>query len=187
MESKDRIHDVLVGIGQTLGRTRLVVLIAVAAVLLVSLSLFLLGAAQALVSVYNAWRELFAGDLESTDLTVRFLEIVSVMLKAVVFHLIGIGLFSLFVAPLNLAVALGIQTLYDLETKVVSVVIVILAVTFLTHFIEWKDSLVLLHHGIALAVAVLSLVVFQLYSHKAREDQQSHHPDVQARSKREMF
>ena len=44
---------------------------------------------------------------------------------------IGVGLYSLFIAPLNLTVSLGVETLSDLESKVLSVVVVIMAVTFL--------------------------------------------------------
>ena len=55
---------------------------------------------------------------DPVELTVEFLEIVSLMLKAVVFYLIGVGLWSLFVAPLNITVSLGVRTLSDLEAKV---------------------------------------------------------------------
>lgn len=117
----------------------------------------------------------------------EFLEIVSVMLKAVVFYLIGVGLYSLFTSPLNLTVSLGVETLNDLESKVISVVVVIMSVTFLEHFIRWEDPLQTLQFGGALALVVLALVLFQMYSHRAKEDQQSHNPDVQARAKRELF
>ena len=125
-------------LARTIGRSRFVVMIAVAAVMMVALSLFLLGAILAALSVWDAWKGVFEGRIGSTDLTVEFLEVVSVMLKAVVFYIIGVGLYSLFMAPLNPTVALGVETLNDLESKVISVVIVILAVTFLEHFIRWE-------------------------------------------------
>ncbi len=62
-----------------------------------------MGAVLAVLRVWDASLGLLHGELGgSTDLTVAFLEIVSVMLKAVVFYIIGIGLYSLFIAPLNL-------------------------------------------------------------------------------------
>jgi uncharacterized membrane protein YqhA len=172
---------------QAIGHSRFIVLLAVIAVLLVAVSLFLLGTIQALVSVWNAWQDVFEGDLHSTHLTVEFLEIVSAMLKAVVFYIIGVGLYSLFVAPLNITISLGVQTLYDLESKIVSVVVVILGVTFLQHFIQWKDPIATLQFGGAMALVVAPLVLFQRYTHKAKEEQKSHSPDEQVRAQRSMF
>ena len=39
----------------------------------------------------------------------------------------------------------------------------------------------------ALALVVAALVAFQMYSHRVKEDQRSHQPDVQVRAQREMF
>ena len=172
---------------QAVGRSRYVVLLAVAAVMLVAVSLFLLGTVQAVAGVYHAWANVAHGDLASTQLTVEFLEIVSVMLKAVVFYLIGVGLYSLFVAPLNITVSLGVETLADLESKVVSVVVVILGVTFLEHFIRWQQPLETLEFGGAAALVVAALVLFQRYNHQAKEDQKAHAPDEQARAQHAMF
>jgi uncharacterized membrane protein YqhA len=172
---------------QTIGHSRFIVLLAVIAVLLVAVSLFLLGTIQAVVSVWHAWSDVFHGDLHTSRLTVEFLEIVSVMLKAVVFYIIGVGLYSLFVAPLNITISLGVQTLYDLESKIVSVVVVILGVTFLQHFIQWKDPLETLLFGGAVALVVAPLVLFQRYAHKAKEEQKAHSPDEQTRAQRSMF
>lgn len=173
-------------LGQAVGRTRFVVLIAVAALLLVAVSLFLLGTVQAVTAVWRAWRATFHGD-QAPHLAVEFLEIVSVMLEAVVFFLICSGFYSLFIAPLNLAIALGVETINDLEERVISVVVAVLAVTFLQHFIRWVNPLETLQFGAALALSVGSLVLFQRYSHRAKEDQKAHKPDTQQRAKREMF
>jgi uncharacterized membrane protein YqhA len=172
-------------LGRLIGRTRYVVLLAVIAVLLVALSLFLLGTILAIMGIWEAWEALFHGRIEATDLTVEFLEIVSVMLKAVFFYLIGVGLYSLFIAPLNIATSLGVETLNDLETKVISVVVVILAVSFLEEFISGKQALEILQYGGALAVAVAALVLFQFYNHRAKEDQQEHGTTEQ--SKEDLF
>lgn len=174
-------------LGRLIGRSRLIVLFAVIAVLLVAFSLFLVGTVQAVVGVWQAWSAVLGGELQFTDITVSFLEIVSTMLKAVVFYLIGVGLYSLFIAPLNVAVSLGVETLHDLESKVVNVVVVIMAVTFLEHFIGWTEPLQTLQFGAALALAVGALVLFQMYSHRAKEAQKARDPDVQARAKQDMF
>jgi uncharacterized membrane protein YqhA len=172
---------------QIIGHSRYIVLLAVVAVLLVALSLFIFGAIQAITGIWHAWKDLLAGDLGATRLTVEFLEIVSLMLKAVVFYIIGVGLYSLFVAPLNITVSLGVQTLNDLESKVVSVIVVILGVTFLEHFISWENPLATLQFGGAMALAVIPLVLFQRFTHKAKDEQRAHKPDEQLHAQQAMF
>jgi len=174
-------------LARAIGRTRYVVLLAVGAVLLVAMALFLFGTFLAVQRLWHAGSAAVGGELNSAQLTVEFLEVVSVMLKAVVFYLIGVGLYSLFIAPLNLTAVLGVETLSDLEVKVVSVVIVIMAVTFLEHFIAWKEPEQLLRFAGALALATVPLVAFQWHAHRVKEDQRSHAPDTQVRAQRRLF
>ena len=178
----------LSGFGRLIGRSRYVVLLAVVAVLLVSVSLFLLGAIGAVKSVVNSWNELaYRGEAGSTEQIVESLAIIGVMLRAVVFYLIGVGLYSLFIGPLNLTTALGVETLSDLETKVVSVVVVILAVSFLQHFVRWERPAETMQFGLTMAAVIVALVLFQLNSRRGKEFAKEHRPDVQKRAQAEMF
>ena len=177
---------------RAIGQSRYIVLLAVISVLLVAVALFLIGVVQAGTGIWAAFQSVAGGDLASgglkaTTLTISFLEIVGTMLKAVVFYIIGVGLYSLFIAPLNLTVSLGVETLNDLEDKIISVVIVILAVTFLEHFVRWDKPLETLEFGAAMAVVVTALVFFQRHSHLAKTAQQEKAPDVTARAKKELF
>jgi uncharacterized membrane protein YqhA len=169
------------------GHTRFIVLIGVAAVLLVAVSLFVLGAVLAAVTVWQAFQSVLTGEIGATNLTVQFLEIVSVLLKAVVFYLVGIGFYSLFIAPLNLPATLGVETLNDLESKVVSVVVVIMAVTFLEHFILWQNAPEMLQFGVAMALVTVALVLFQFHSQRAKEEAVKNTPAVEEDAQRQLF
>ncbi len=186
-EGPRQVHRPPAPLAQAIGRTRYVVLLAVAAVLLVAMALFVAGAATAVIGIWQALQATLRGELGTTDMTVRFLEIVSVMLKAVVFYIVGIGLYSLFIAPLNLTAALGVESLNDLENKIVSVIIVIMAITFVEHFIVWEQPAELLQFGVTLAVVVAALVLFQAYNSRAREEQKLHDPDTEVRAQRDLF
>ncbi|MDQ3550201.1 MAG: YqhA family protein [Bacteroidota bacterium] len=186
-ENNNKPSAVVSGIGAWLGRTRFVVLIAVAAVMLIALSLFLLGTVEAFRSIWNAWDKMFSGQLNAAYLTVEFLEVVTVMMKAVVFYLIGVGLFSLFISPLNVTVALGVLTLSDLEEKIINVIVVILSVTFLQHFILWVDPLQTMYNAASLAMVVIALMLFQHFRQRVREDQKKESPNIQAKAQKEMF
>jgi uncharacterized membrane protein YqhA len=171
---------------RAIGRTRFVVLLGVAAVLLASMALFVLGTMQSVVSVWQAVQGASRGDLASTAMTVQLLEVVSTMLKAVVFYIVGVGLYSLFIAPLNVTAALGVDTLNDLETKVISIVIVIMAVTYLEHFIAWEQPIDMLQFGASLALVVAALVLFQFQTQRAAEEQKQNDPAL-SRAQRELF
>jgi uncharacterized membrane protein YqhA len=170
-----------------IGRSRLIVFVAVIAVLACAVSLFLLGGVLAADTIWSAWRDVIGGRTESTDLGVRFLEIVSVMLKAVFFYLIGVGLYSLFIAPLNVTVALGVETLNDLETKVISVIIVIMAVRFLERFIEGEGGVELIYRAVALSAVTAALVFFKIFAHREGQEFRREQPRTREHAKREMF
>ncbi|MCL4798774.1 MAG: YqhA family protein [Burkholderiales bacterium] len=174
-------------LARLIGRSRNIILIAVAAVMICAFSLFLLGAILAAQTVWTAWSGVLAGHVGTTDLTLRFLEIVTVMLKAVFFYLIGVGFYSLFISPLNVTVALGVETLNDLETKIISVVIVIMAVSFLERFIDWQGRDEVLWSAGALGLVVAALTVFQWQTHRAGQEHKHQHPDILERAKVEMF
>jgi uncharacterized membrane protein YqhA len=174
-------------LAEAIGRTRFIVLVAVVSVILVSVALFVIGAGLAAQGIWRAMQAAARGDLAATSITVDLLEVVSVMLKAVVFYLIGVGFYSLFIAPLNLTAALGIRSFNDLEIKVVSVVVVIMAVTYLEHFIRWDQAVETLLYGLSLGIVVAALVFFQMHTHRAaREDE---HEDARTRfeAQRELF
>jgi uncharacterized membrane protein YqhA len=77
----NELAEKLAPLGRIIGRSRIVVLLAVVAVLLVAFSLFLLGTLMALRGLWHAWSGVLGGELGSADLTVEFLEIVSVLLR----------------------------------------------------------------------------------------------------------
>ena len=177
----------LAGFGRFLSRSRFIVIIAVVAVLLMAVTLFLLGSLQALVSLRDAWQAAFRGQTETGELTVQSLEIVATMLKAVVFYLVGVGLYSLFIAPLNITVALGIESLNDLESKLISVVVVIMATTFLEHFIRWQKPMEILQFGGAFALVVIALVLFQGTGRRADASHGGHDKKAQEHAQHEMY
>jgi uncharacterized membrane protein YqhA len=169
------------------GHTRFVVLLAVLAVLLVAVALFLVASWLAVTGVWYAGRDAVRGELDATKVTVEFLEVISALLKAVIFYLVGIGLYSLFIGPLNLTTALGVETLAELERKVVSIVILILAVTLLEHFIAWEDPTNTLRFGATLALVVVALVAFQLASQRSDRELYLPNKEAQVRAQRELY
>lgn len=174
-------------LAELIGKTRFIVLVAVVSVILVSVALFIMGAGLAVQGIWHAVTSLMRGEEAATRITVDLLEVVSVMLKAVVFYLIGVGFYSLFIAPLNLTAALGIRSFNDLEIKVVSVVVVIMAVTYLEHFIRWDQAVETLLYGLSLGIVVAALVFFQMHSHRAAREDEHENARSRFQAQRELF
>jgi uncharacterized membrane protein YqhA len=151
------------------------------------MSLFILGAGMAVQGVWHAFNALVTGQEATSTITVNLLEVVTVLLKAVVFYLIGVGFYSLFISPLNVAAALGIASFNELEIKVVSVIVVIMGITFLEHFIRWEQAVETLLFGMSLAVVVAALVFFQSHSHREAVEDQHEQALMRMRAQRQMF
>lgn len=80
----------------------LIVLIAVLAIMAVSLAIFILGALASFLKIWVAFSHVKTDHILPVNLLVEFLEIISDMFKAVIFYLVGISFYSLFITPLDL-------------------------------------------------------------------------------------
>lgn len=125
-----------------------------------AVALFTLG--LACQRVYEAGRDLLQGDLSTTTLKSEFLGLVSLTLTSVVFYLIAVGMVELFVSPKFKVLGAHVKSLNDLEMKVLNVIIVVLATTFLERFIAAKDGNEIMKLGAAMAIAIAAIIAFQL-------------------------
>ena len=142
---------------------RLPVLVPIGAVLLAAVSLAVLAAILAATTAWGAFEDVIAGRASTIEMKTEFLGIASLVLQAAVFYLVGIGLYTLFVGPIAIHTAFVPKSLKDLEVKVVNLVVVILATTFMERYTENTDGTSDLAMAGALALAIPALVLFQWY------------------------
>jgi uncharacterized membrane protein YqhA len=94
---------------------------------------------------------------------IEIISIVDDILVAVLLYLVSAGLFVLFygkhVTPEWLE-WLEVGNIYDLKDLILGMIIVILAIAFLEHLMEWKDGKNTLHFGLAIAVIILALTFY---------------------------
>ncbi len=181
-------HPPFTATGRIIGRTRFIVLVPVIAVILISITLFLMGAIEGGKIIWYTGAAMIQNASAGTPgVTVEFLTVIGTLLRAVAFYVIGVGLFSLFIAPLNLTASIGIESLGDLESKVLSVVVLIMAVIFLEHFTRWESPGELMYYAGAFAMVVLALVAFQWNSRQHSEFAKAHELDSQKRARIEIF
>lgn len=94
-------------------------------------------------------------------LAVGLIEAVDIFLIAVVAHIIGLGLFKLFVDPdLPLPAWLKIRDLDDLKGHLASSVIAVLAVLFMREAVAWDGTRNLLQMGAAVALIIVALTIY---------------------------
>ncbi|MCC7363429.1 MAG: YqhA family protein [Dehalococcoidia bacterium] len=146
-----------------IGMSRFTVLIPIVAVLATSVALFTLAGVLAAVATWDSAKAVLEGDIRTTNFVVKYLKVVSTTLEAVVFYLVGTGLYVLFIGPLPALKALKAESLKDLEAKLVNVIIVIIVVHFMERFVSGGDPDSLLRYGAGIAAVVFSLVAFQYF------------------------
>jgi len=96
-------------------------------------------------------------------LSVDLVTMIDLFLLGTVLYIVAIGLYELFIDPtLPMPAWLRIATLDDLKERLLGVVAVLLAVTFLGSAVTWDGTTAILSLGLAIGVVlgVVSLTIF---------------------------
>ncbi len=101
------------------------------------------------------------GELMKKDAVLEFIELADVFLLATVLYIMSLGLYELFIDDsIPLPAWLSITSLDDLKTKLVGVIAVVLAVSFLGSVIKGIDPQALALQGVGIAAVVASMGYF---------------------------
>ena len=75
-------------------------------------------------------------------------------------------MYELFVGGLNLPDWMLAHNLHELKTKLSNVIILVMAVKFLEHLVEWKNPDESLYFAIAVSVVAATLIAFSYFGEK---------------------
>ncbi len=124
-----------------------------------------------------AWDTLRQGDVSVNGakyLSVALVELTDVFLLGTVLMIVALGLCELFIEPdLPLPAWLRIDDLEELKVKLIGVIVVLLAVTFLGFVVEWNGEERILELGVAVAVVIAALsflIIASTFDHKSDND-----------------
>lgn len=81
-------------------------------------------------------------------------------LLAIVLYIFAVGLYELFIGPVDLPAWLRVRSLDALKVKLANVIALFMVVTFVEHLAEWRDPLGTLLFGAAVAVVLAALLLF---------------------------
>jgi uncharacterized membrane protein YqhA len=148
--------------GGSVSLTRFIVLVPAIGMMLGAITLTVVGA----IEVFNTIVTAFGGHAEAKDYVIAFVEIADVFLLAVVLFIIAIGLYELFIDEISgLPDWLVFNSLDDLKSQLIGVVVVVLAVFFLGRAVHGDDALNLLYLGGGIAAVTAALSLFLRAKH----------------------
>lgn len=135
------------------------VLLGVISSLIASLATFLWGTWKTVVVLSS----LAASGGKDPLAVVRLIELMDKFLIAVGLYIFAVGLYELFIGKLELPAWLMVQDLHDIKTRLSHVLLLVMAVTFLEHLVEWKDPLATLYFAISITLVMGALIAFNRF------------------------
>ena len=149
-----------------LGLTRYVVFVPAIASIIGAVLLMAQGSLEILQVVFNALTSGFG--LKET--IVEVLTAVDAILLGTVLLVIGYGLYELFIdAEIEVPLWLRVEDLDDLKSKLIGVVVAILAVVFVGVFVDSNRSDDVISYGVGAGALVVELAIFAFATKKTEK------------------
>jgi uncharacterized membrane protein YqhA len=153
-----------------LNASRYLVLAAVIGALLGAAALFLYGLVDVVVVITRTLAGGEVSTLGAKQLMLYFIEVFDLFLLGTVMLIMGLSLYELFMdSDLKLPARLEIRTFEDLKSNLVTVVIVVMAVTFLGQIVSWNGQTDVLGLGAAVALVIAALNVYLWIVERAKK------------------
>ena len=153
-----------------LSASRYMVLAAVIGALIGAAALFAYGLFDTVAVIA---RSIASGEVSGKGAKVlmfEFIEIFDLFLLGTVLLIMGLSLYEFFIdTDLKLPTKLEINTFEDLKSNLVTVVVVVLGVTFLGQVVAWDGQQDLLPFGIAIALVIAALNLFLFIAKRGRK------------------
>ncbi|NJD59677.1 MAG: hypothetical protein C3F13_13995 [Anaerolineales bacterium] len=147
-------------VNKILSGTRYLLAIAVVVSLLAAITLLIIAGAETVQIIIKAFSTRLDAKAEKL-MAVTFIEVIDILLLGTVFYITSLGLYELFIDEnLRTPSWLHITDLDDLKSKLLSVIVVMLSVTFLAQVVNWDGERNLLFMGIAIAAVILAITFF---------------------------
>lgn len=151
--------------------TRYMIILAVFGSMLAVVLLMVYASVVEIQAALSAIRSIQSGAKGLKDLMLLLIEVIDVFLLATGFYLIAMGLYELFIDDqLNLPGGLVIHDFDDLKGSLISIVVVVLGVTFLKQIVKLDADENLLGYGIATGLVIAALSYFISVKSKKKEN-----------------
>ena len=152
------------------------ILLPIIGLALAAIFFFIFGGIGLIIVLGEAFAGIFTSAAHSAEarsaVIIEVVEFVHVFLVGTVLFITAIGLYQLFIHEIQFHSWLQIDNVEELETNLIGVLVVVLAVDFLgTVFIGQTDNLLQYGAGIALPIAALGLFIgLRTWANKMNEE-----------------
>lgn len=156
--ARQDVHSVL---NTSAFTSRFIALFAVVGTALSAVAVYVYGAVFVGMTVW----ETVTGGAPSEEglkhLTIQLVESTDAFLLGTVLYIVSIGFFQLFLdSDVNIPGWMRISNLDQLKSKLVGVIVVLLAVTFLGKVSNWQSGTEIAYLGVAIAAVIVALGYF---------------------------
>ena len=147
--------------GRVVAASRYLFVLAVFALLALALLLIVYGTAEVVLAIKDAILDPEFGTGGTKEVTLEAIEVVDVFLLGLAVFVLGIGMYTVFVADLDLPATLQISSLAGMKNLLASTVILVLGVAYLGVLLRGGDGIEkgLIGLGTAAVIAALSYYV----------------------------
>jgi len=148
--------------GRLLEKTKYLAIVGIASLLLASVAAFGWGA----VKTVNVITLIITSYGQDPYIAVSLIELVDSFLIAIALQILSVSMYELFVGKLSLPDWMLAHNLHELKTKLSSLIVLVMAVKFLEHLVEWKNPNDSLFFAIAVSVVSATLIAFSRFGGK---------------------
>ena len=103
---------------------------------------------------------------QDKHIAIALVEIVEGGLIASVLLVVAVSLYEIFIAELNVPRGMVAHNLYELKGKLSTMVVLVMALKFLEHLVEWSSATDTLLYGLAIAVVSAALIALSYLGSK---------------------
>jgi uncharacterized protein (TIGR00645 family) len=153
-------------IAKAAGMTRYLIVVPILGLFVAAIAM----TGVALIHGFETIKAVFDPHVDLNHIVVGFIELADIFLMAVVLYIMAIGLYELFIdSHMELPHWLEITGLDDLKEKLVSVVVVVLAIFFLGRVIEATQPIEVMYFGVGIGIVIAALGYFtsKVLAHRA--------------------
>lgn len=141
-----------------LSKSRYIVLIPVVMSLIASVVAFVWGGVKTVSIISHLVLSMAEGG--SGHGVVGLIGVMDTYLIATALFIFAVGMYELFISEVEFPEWLVIHDLHSLKAKLASVIILVMAVTFLEHLTEWTDGRETLFYAAAVALVTGALIAY---------------------------
>lgn len=139
---------------------RLIIVVAVVGSLISALLCMVAGGVASVSLAHQLITERSVSSEANKLLAVHLIELIDLFLLGTVFYIIATGLYSLFINErIKMVSWLEIHSFDALKSKLIGVVVVLLAVTFLGNVVLWKGGIDIIYLGGAVGLVLGALAI----------------------------